>query len=75
MYANLNPSTAPLGHVEIVLGFEPGKDRLPLRPGHAIAIRQEADDVVIDRGPEGIVVLQGLSLIDLVAGTGAAGRC
>lgn len=68
MQTQTNQISAPLGHMEIILGFEPGKDRLPLRPGQPIAIRQEAGDVVIDRGPDGILVLQGLGLIDLVAG-------
>jgi hypothetical protein len=60
------PSPRPM--VEIVVGFEPGRDHLPIARGSRVSIHQDAGNVVIDRGKDGLVILQGLTLVDLVAG-------
>jgi hypothetical protein len=56
--------------VEIVLGFRPGLDRLVLPAGPTLGFRQEGSDVVISRGSQAVIVLQGVSIAEMVAGGG-----
>lgn len=68
MSLSASPTTTAPMPVEIIVGFRPGRDHVPVVPGERISVRQEAGDVVIDRGAHGLVVLQGISIIDLIAG-------